>query len=201
MISSVTAPDGDLRRILGDTFTYRDVKDFEIRERQLYLLRASGEVVNLGRGVYRWADAPSVNDDLVEIAARAEFGTICLETALARHGLIDSAPAAMDIAIPRGGTRPLLRTPIRLHQFAVRTFDIGRDFVDVSDRESLGLYSAERSIVDVVRMRHRQGSGIAWEALRRWLALPGRSPAQLIEIASQLPNAEPPLRRALEVLL
>jgi hypothetical protein len=42
---------------------------------------------------------------------------------------------------------------------------------------------------------------MAWEALRRWLALPGRYPAQLIELARQLPRAEPALRQALEVLL
>jgi hypothetical protein len=151
--------------------------------------------------VYRWAEAPPADDDLVEIAERVPRATLCLETALARHGLIDAIPPAIDIAVPRGSTRPSLRAPIRLHQFDRRTFDLGRDLLDVSARRPLGLYSAERSIVDVVRLRHREGSDIAWEALRRWLALPGRSPAQLIELARQLPRAEPALRQALEVLL
>lgn len=155
----------------------------------------------LGGGVYRWADAPPTDDDLVEIAERVPRATLCLETALARHGLIDAIPAAIDVAVPRGSTRPVLRAPCRLHQFDRRTFELGRELLDVGARRPLGIYSEERSIVDVVRLRHREGSDIAWEALRRWLARPGRSPAQLIDLARQLPRAEPALRQALEVLL
>lgn len=155
-----------------------------------------------GRSRYEsGADAPPADDDLIEIAERVPMATLCLETALARHGLIDAIPSAIDIAIPRGSTRPVLTAPTRLHQFDRRSFELGRDLLDVGARRPLGIYSAERSIVDVVRLRHREGSDIAWEALRRWLSRPGRSPAQLIEVAGQLPRAEPALRHALEVLL
>ena len=66
----------------------------------------------------------------------------------------------------------------------------------------LGIYSAERSLVDIVRIRHLQGSDIAWEALRRWLRQPGASPAQLIEqLAKHFAGAEQAIRKALEVLL
>jgi len=195
------ATTNDLRRLLGDTFTYGEARAAGVGDKRLYRLRDSGEIVTLGGGVYRWADAPPADDDLVEIAERVPMATLCLETALARHGLIDSIPAAVDIAVPRGSTRPTLRAPCRLHQFDRRTFELGRELLDVGARRPLGIYSAERSIVDVVRLRHREGSDIAWEALRRWLARPGRSPAQLIDLARKLPRAEPALRQALEVLL
>jgi hypothetical protein len=55
-------------------------------------------------------------------------------------------------------------------------------------------------LIDVIRLRHDQGSEQA-EALRRWLRRSGCNPAQLLEMARQLKNAETPLRRALEVLL
>lgn len=190
-----------LRRLLGDTFTYGEARSAGTSDKRLYRLRDSGEIIALGGGVYRWADAPPADDDLVEIAERVPRGTLCLETALARHGLIDAIPAALDVAVPRGSTRPSLRAPIRLHQFDARTFDLGRDLLDVSARRPVGLYSAERSIIDVVRLRHREGSDIAWEALRRWLARPGRSPASLIDLAAHIPGAESPLRHALEILL
>jgi len=151
--------------------------------------------------VYRWADAPPADDDLVEIAERVPRATLCLETALARHGLIDAIPAAIDIAVPRGSTRPALRAPCRLHQFETRTFDLGRDQIEVGARRPLGLYSAERSIVDIVRLRHQEGSDLAWQALRTWLGQPGTSPARLIELAQGFPRAEPALRQALAVLL
>jgi predicted transcriptional regulator of viral defense system len=197
----MAASAADLRRVLGDTFTHREARQAAISDRRLYRLRDAGEVVALGGGVYRWADAPPADDDLVEIAERVPLATLCLETALARHGLIDAIPSAIDVAVPRGSTRPALRAPVRLHQFDRATFGLGRDLLDVGARRALGIYSAERSIVDVVRLRHREGSDMAWEALRHWLAQPGRSPAQLLEIARKLPKAEPALRHALEVLL
>ena len=93
------------------------------------------------------------------------------------------------------------RVRCRPHQFDARTFDLGRETLDVGARRPIGLYSAERSLIDVVRLRHLEGLDLAWEALRRWLARPGRNPALLIELARSFPRAEPALRRALEVLL
>ena len=191
----------DLREHLGNTFTYGEAKRAGVGDRRLYALRDGGQIIALGGGVYRWADAPPADFDLVEIAERVPRATLCLETALARRGLIDTIPTAIDIAIPRGSTRPALQAPCRIHQFDPRTFDLGRNELEVGARRPLGLYSAERSLIDVVRLRHLEGSEVAWEALRRWLGRPGRSPAQLIEMARAFPRAEPALRQALEVLL
>ena len=197
----MTVETSGLRDQLGDTFTYGEAKEAGVGDRRLYALRDSGEIISLGGGVYRWADAPPADSDLIEIAERVPHATLCLETALARHGLIDAIPAAIDIAIPRGSTRPALQAPSRIHQFDPRTFDLGREELHVGARRPIGLYSAERSLVDVVRLRHLEGNEVAWEALRRWLGRPGRSPAQLIELAQRFPRTEPALRRALEVLL
>ncbi len=199
MISVMTVIDP--RKLLGETFRYREAREAGLSDGRIYRLRDAGAIVAVGGGVYRWADAPAADLDLVEIAERVLRGTLCLETALARHGLIDSIPAAIDIAIPRGNTRPVLRAPCRLHQFDRGTFDLGRETLEVGARSPIGIYSAERSIIDVIRIRHLQGADLAWEALRRWLRQPGRSPAQLIELAEHFAGAEPALRRALEVLL
>jgi hypothetical protein len=191
----------DLRGLLGDTFTYSEAKKAGVSDKRIYRLRDSEDIITLGPGLYRWADAPPTDLDLVEIAERVPWATLCLETALARQGLVDTIPAAIDIAIPRGNTRPALRAPCRLHQFQPHTFELGRGTLEVGARRSIGLYSAERSLIDVIRLRHLEGSDVAWEALRRWLGQPGRSPAQLIELAANFPRAVPALRRALEVLL
>jgi hypothetical protein len=191
----------DPRSLLGDTFTYSEARQAGFGDMRVYGLRDSGDIIALGGGVYRWSDAPPADHDLIEISERVPMATICLETALARHDLIDSIPAAIDIAIPRGSARPKLRAPIRLHQFDQRTFELGREMITVGGRKGIGMFSAERSLIDAIRLRHREGSDIAFEALRNWLGLPGRSPAQLIKMARQLPNAEAPLRHALEVLL
>jgi len=199
IISSVKAIDP--RTLLGDTFRYREAREAGLSDGRIYRLRDAGAIVAVGGGVYRWADAPVADLDLIEIAERVPRATLCLKTALARHGLIDSIPVAIDIAIPRGNTRPVLKAPSRLHQFDRQSFDLGRETLDVGARTPLGIYSAERSIVDIVRVRHLQGADLAWEALRRWLRKPGRSPAQLIELAAHFAGAEPAVRQALEVLL
>ncbi|HSZ13418.1 MAG TPA: hypothetical protein VK790_05225 [Solirubrobacteraceae bacterium] len=191
----------DPHELLDDTFNYREARKAGLSDTRIYGLRDAGAILALGGGVYRWADAPPADLDLIEIAVRVPRAMLCLETALARHGLIDSIPAAIDIAIPRGKTRPALKAPCRLHQFDPQTFDVGRETLDIDARTSLGIYSAERSLVDIVRIRHLQGSDIAWEALRRWLRQPGASPAQLIETAKHFASAEQAIRKALEVLL
>jgi hypothetical protein len=150
-----------------------------ISAERLYSYRDQGLIHQVGRGLYRWADAPETDEDLLEIAHRAPHGTLCLVTALARHGLTDNIPARIDIAIPRGSRVPTLRSPVDIHVFARNTLNLGREELDIGDGGSVGLYSTERSLIDVIRLRHREGSDVAWEALRRWLARRGSQPAAL----------------------
>jgi predicted transcriptional regulator of viral defense system len=190
-----------LRKRLGELFTYSEASTQGVSDRRLYALRDAGKLTVVGRGLYRWADAPPADLDLIEIAQRAPRATLCLETALARHNLIDIIPAATDIAIPRGETRPKLQAAHRLHQFDRSTFDVGREKLEVGAHRPIGIYSAERSLVDMIRLRHEEGTELAWEALRRWLSRPGRNPGRLIALARRFRGAEAPLRAALEVLL
>lgn len=66
---------------------------------------------------------------------------------------------------------------------------------------TLGLYSAKRSLVDMVRLPHREGAEIAWEALRRWLCRKDAKPAALIEMARSFRGSESNVRHALEIVL
>ena len=177
-----------LRRRLGDTFTYADAMG-RIRQR-LYRLRDAGDIIALGGGVYRWADAAPADTDLIEIAERVPLATLCLETALARHGLIDAIPAAIDIAIPRGSRRPTCNrqlactsSPPAPSSSAVKRSMSARDAPSVSTLPSA------RSI-DIVRLRHLEGSDVAWEALRRWLRRKaGALPSSLLSPQTSLaPN-------------
>jgi hypothetical protein len=186
---------------LGEIFSLGEATAAGIPRAQFYARRDRGELISLGGGFYRRADAPPADLDLIEIAERIPMGTLCLESALAHHGLLDAIPAGIDIALPRGAHRPKLRAPARLHQFDPSTFELGRSHFDVGARRPLGIYSAERSLIDFIRLRHHQGSDQAWEALRKWLAKPGRSPGALLQTAAHFKGAEAPLRTALEILL
>lgn len=168
---------------------------------RLYRYRDEGHLEQLGRGLYRRANAAPADHNLIEIAHRVPEGTLCLMSALARHGLTDDIPDRIDVAIPRGRRIPALQSPANVHVFARDTFSLGRGIIGVGDGLTLGLYSAERSLVDMVRLRHREGAEIAWEALRRWLRRKGARPAALIEMARPFRGAEGAVRHALEFVL
>lgn len=187
---------------LGETFTYTDARRHGLSDRKLYALRDQGSIEAIGRGLYRLADADLPADiDLLEVSWRAPRATLCLATALARHGLTDLIPASIDIALPRGTRQPSTQAPVTWHLFHRDTFQIGRDKLPLDARTSIGLYNPERSIIDAFRLRHREGSDLAYTALRRWLDLPGAAPRTLLAMARHFPQAAPSLRHALEILL
>jgi len=185
---------------LPATFTYQQAIAAGLTHHRLYGLRDSGELEQIGRGLYRKAAAELADLDLLEAAQRAPRATICLLSALARHDLTDAIPSRYDIALPRNDWHPRLGPVINWHSFDRATFDIGRTTVPVEDTTTIGLYDAPRTIIDSYRLRNTLGSDVAHEALRRWLRTGGQ-PAKLIAAARAFPRAMPALMNALEILL
>jgi predicted transcriptional regulator of viral defense system len=87
---------------LPPIFTYAQARAAGLSKHELYRRRDAGKLELIVRGLYRRADAEVADIDLIEIAARVPKATLCLTTALSRHGLSDEIPAVIDIAIPRG---------------------------------------------------------------------------------------------------
>ncbi len=139
--------------------------------------------------------------DLLDIARRAPLATLCLTSALARHGLTDEIPATIDVALPRDKYRPAVQAPVTWHHFDPDTFGTGRTTVPVDSETSIGLYTAPRCIIDVARLRYREGNELFYGALRRWLSRRESSPSELLAMARLFPPAERPLREAMEILL
>jgi predicted transcriptional regulator of viral defense system len=197
----MTGAESAALRALPATFSYSQALGAGISERQLYRLRDRGAIESIGRGLYRRHDADVADVDLIEIARRAPSATLCLTTALARHGLTDEIPSRIDVALPRGRHRPATSAPVAWHWFDRATFEIGRTKLPLDPETSIRLYSPERSIIDAFRLRHREGPEPAYTALRRWLRRRGASPTDLLTMARRFPNAERALREALEILL
>lgn len=180
------------------TFRYRDALE-QMSERQLRKLVSGGQVTRLSRGLYRQSGWLG-DDDLVEIAVRSAKATICLRSALARHGLTDEISAEFDIAIPRGTWVPRTAVPVRWRGFDPGTFTIGRQTVDVGAGRQIGIYCAERSIVDEFRLRHLEGADLANEALKQWLCHGGQ-PSELLRTARVFPRVLTTVRETLQILL
>jgi hypothetical protein len=186
---------------LPSVFRWSHAQDAGISDRRLQRLVADGIVERVGRGVYRRADEQATELDLVEIAAATTRATLCLGSALARHGLVDLIPPVIDLALPRSVRQPRVAAPVCWHAFSPDTFELGRDTLEVGHGLSLGIYSSERSICDAYRMRHLEGDELGREALRSWLRRPGSQPSTLLRMAESFPKARSALRQDLEVLL
>lgn len=183
---------------LPDTFRYSDAVD-RMSERRFRALIHDGSVVEFSRGLYRKAEWDG-DEDLTEISAKADSATLCLRSALVRHDLIDDIPAEIDVAIPRGAWTPKTLAPVRWRHFDTRTFEIGRDLLEIDGGGTIGIYNGERSIIDAFRLRHIEGRELGNEALKAWIRRGGQ-PSLLIEMSRSFPRTQGALRRTLEVLL
>lgn len=185
---------------LPSTFTYTEARRAGMSKRRLYTLRDTGDLELVGHGLYRRVDAELADVDLVEVAHRAPEATLCLTSALARHGLSDAFTGPYEVALPRGRRHPAVTAPVRWHSFDRVTFTVGRTLLWLDADTALGLYGPERSIVDAFRLRGVVGADLAYEALRRWLR-GGGEPGQLLDTAAFFPASVPGLRSALTLLL
>jgi hypothetical protein len=194
----MATPGGELLAALPDTFRYSEALA-RIGERQFRRLIADGSVTVVARGLYRKSDWQG-DLDLIEVVSKSALATICLGSALVRHDILDDIPASLDLALPRGSWTPATTFAVRWHHFDPATFEIGRQTLDIEDGGRIGMYSAQRSIIDAFRMRHLEGADMANEALKRWLRRGGQ-PAELLQTAKAFPRALAPLRQTLEILL
>lgn len=171
--------------------------------RQFDRLIAAGEYERIAPGRFlRAGAADDTTAAWMAIAAKRSEATLCLLSALSIHDLTDEIPTRSDIAIPRGAkSLAAWIAPIAWHYFDAATFGVGRIEHALPGGRSIGLYSAERTIIDLFRLRHKWGSDLAINALKRWLRSPGNSPSELITMAKQFPKAWPVLQNALEILL
>jgi predicted transcriptional regulator of viral defense system len=191
------APSADLPA----TFTTGQAMHLGVHPRQLYDWRDAGQIIELTRGVFRRSDAPAATyPDLLAVAHRAPMAVACLLTAASIHDLTDDIPPAVQIAVPRSSTRPRISyPPVEVFQFHADTFNLGLDSIDAAPGEPVRVYSPERTVIDLMRLRRRIGEPTALIALRRYLERRTTRPGQLLELARAL-DVLGPTRAALDVL-
>jgi predicted transcriptional regulator of viral defense system len=185
---------------LPPVFSYSQARRPGVGHSLLYRWRDSGVIEAIGRGVFRKVDAGPGDLTLIEAVSRAPRATMCLTSALVFHDLLDTIPLAVDLAVPRGTRFPQVAGRVTWHAFDAARFDLGREVREIEEGLLMGVYDAERTIVDTFRLRHHQGEDEAYEALRRWLRRRSTSPAVLLAMAGNFPRTVPVIRQALVVL-
>ncbi|WNM26446.1 hypothetical protein RN607_09555 [Demequina capsici] len=182
---------------------YESLADHGLTRHRLRALLGAGEYERIAPGLFlRAGEADDTTAAWMAIAVKRPQATLCLLSALALHELTDEIPTRSHIAIPRG-MQPIEAptAPIAWHRFDAATFDIGRGKHELPGGLSIGLYSPERTIIDLFRLRHDWGGDLAIDALKRWLRTRGNGPASLLKMAASFPKAQPAIRNALEILL
>lgn len=161
-----------------------DVLSAGISRRTLYAMRDRNIVTRLSRGVYRLASLPDLGaPDLVTVSARITSGVVCLISALAFHDLTSQIPHAVDIALQRGASVPRIDyPPIKIHWFSGAAFSSSIE-TPIVDGQAIRIYSAEKTIADVFKYRHKLGLDIALEALKMWRTRRGSTIERLLEQA------------------
>jgi predicted transcriptional regulator of viral defense system len=151
----------------GGTLRTRDLIALGVHTDALYLLRDSGRVVELGRGLYRLAEAEEAeHPDLALIAARASDAAVCLISALAYHDITTQIPSTVHLAVPRGSYHGItLSIPVTVYRFDPKTFDKGLETQRIGGMP-VKIYNPARSVVDCFKFRNKLGLDVALEALR-----------------------------------
>jgi predicted transcriptional regulator of viral defense system len=188
---------------LTATFTAAQARHAALSSRDLAYMVREGRVFELSRGVYRDADAPeSAHLDLLAVHLRAPMAVVCGESALALHELIDDIPAAVHIAVPRGGRRPSISyPPVVIAQYAPATFDLDIEQFEAAAGETVRIYSAARSVVDAMRHRRRHGESLALSALGRYLRAHRQQGASEIQRVARELGALSVVRPSVEAVL
>ncbi|MGH3685452.1 MAG: type IV toxin-antitoxin system AbiEi family antitoxin domain-containing protein [Pseudonocardiaceae bacterium] len=115
------------------------------------------------------------------------------------HDLTDEIPTAVQVAVPRSHRPPRISyPPIKVFRFANATFELGLLMVEAAPGEDVRVYSAERTVVDLMRLRHRLGEPLALGALRRYLQRRDARPGELLSLARAL-DVMGPMRAAVDV--
>lgn len=182
------------------TFTTLTARSAGVHPRDLYRWRDDGAVAELSRGVFRRADAPpATHPDLLAVAYRAPRAVVCCVSAAVFHDLTDQLPAAVQIAV-RTHDRPpqIAYPPVQVFRFDPATFVLGLEEREAAPNELVRVYGPERTVVDLMRLRHRLGEPIAYTSLQRYLRRTDAQPAQLLRLAKVLDVAGP-VRVALDI--
>jgi len=173
-----------------------------VHPRSLYALRDSGEILSLGRGLYRLAKAPPLtNPDWVTVGLRIPRAVICLISALAHHELTTQVPHYVDIALPSHAQVPKVDgVPFRVFWFPHRAFETGVDTVTV-DRVPVKIYSPEKTITDCFKYRNKIGIDVAVEALRTYREHVRKLPVNKFIEYARICRVEKVMRPYLEAML
>ena len=184
---------------LGGTAHTRDILAAGVHTRSLYAARDQGRLIEVTRGVFRLADLPLTEPDLIAVATRMPRGVFGLVTALHLHGLTQEIPRAVHVTVLRG-VHParLAFPPLEVYHVSAASHAAGIEEREV-DGVLVRLTSPAKSVADAFKFRSRVGLEAAVDALKQALRTRSATPAEIDEMA-RVDRVQAILRPYLEAL-
>lgn len=173
-------------------------------------LEKKGLITQLSRGLYQLPDAPlDANHTLAEAAKLIPKGIICLDSALAFHGLTDRIPSGVWIAIAFREWRPrTTHPPVHIVRFGPKMFNTGHK-EHLIERVPVRIYEPAKTIADLFFAAHRHhkwygskvGLSQAVQGMKEALRQRQATPAEIARYAEQagIWNAVQPYLEALTI--
>ncbi len=145
----------------------KDLVPHGIQAEYLRRLCDKGTIKKVGRGSYVLSDSqlsPSLS--LAIIGRAVPNGVVCLQSALAFHGIGDQATNEVFVAIERRAARPRVDYPeVRVARLGGPAFTEGADSHTI-ENVKVKIYSLEKTLADLFKFRNKIGPHIAVDALR-----------------------------------
>lgn len=169
MVNKVTPL--EIFRANGGLLRMSEALERGLNRHTLYSLRDRNVIESVGRGVWRLSELPPAsNPDLLIVSKRIPHAVVCLVSALSWHNMTTQIPHLVSVAIPRKSRIPSLDyPPLEVRQFSQLAYEVGVEEHDV-DGITLKIYSAEKTLVDCFKFRHKIGMDIVLETLKLYRA-------------------------------
>lgn len=184
---------------LGGTARTSAILNAGVHPRDLYAARGAGVLVEVSRGVYRLADLPLTEPELVAVAARMPRAVLCCVTALHVHGLTQEIPRAVHLMLPRGTRAARVDpTPLEVYHCSGEALTTGVEEREV-DGVPVRVTTPAKSVADAFRFRSRLGMETAVDALKQVLRARAATPTEIASMA-RLCRVEPVVRPYLDAV-
>jgi predicted transcriptional regulator of viral defense system len=149
----------------------KDLVPYGIQAEYLRRLCDKGLIKKVGRGSYVLAETKLGSGVSLAIVGRAvPNGVICLQSALAYHGIGELDPDLVFVAIERRAARPRVDYPeLRVARLGGAAFIEGVE-IHAIENVKVRIYTLEKTLADLFKFRNKIGPHIAVDALRTALA-------------------------------
>ncbi|MGH8457557.1 MAG: type IV toxin-antitoxin system AbiEi family antitoxin domain-containing protein [Stenotrophobium sp.] len=145
----------------------KDLVPQGIQAEYLRRLCDKGTIKKVGRGSYVLADSTlSASLSLAIIGRAVPNGVVCLQSALAFHGIGQQSVSEVFVAIERRAARPRVDYPeVRVARLGGPAFTDGVETHTI-ENVKVKIYCVEKTLADLFKFRNKIGPHIAVDALR-----------------------------------